>query len=96
MIKLTTIAALATLATSSAVFAEGHSTARERAQSMAGALKENPGSARIASTLRPGTSNGDAYGTGGWGNIGSALVTETVPVSPANPKNVDLTPPLED
>jgi hypothetical protein len=97
MIKLTTIAALATLATSSAVFAEGH-TARDRAQSMKSVLAGNgqnggvgdfglPG-ASVASTLRPG---GD-LGTGGWGNIGSALtntVTNT-PVSPANPKIVDL------
>ena len=84
MIKLTTIAALATLATSSAVFAEGHSTARDRAQNMAEALKETPGFASIASTLRPG----GELGTGGWGNIGSSLVNEGTPVSPANPKNV--------
>jgi len=88
MIKLTTIAALATLATSSAVFAAGHTTAQDRAQNMAGALKANKGFANIASTLRPGTDNGEALGTGGWGNIGSALVNDGTPVSPANPKNV--------
>ena len=90
MIKLTTIAALATLATSSAVFSEGH-TARDRAQSMVGALKANQGYASIASTLRPGGENGEALGTGGWGNIGSALVTATgKPVAEPNPKDVDL------
>jgi hypothetical protein len=90
MIKLTTIAALATLATSSAVFAAGH-TAQDRAQTMAGALKANRGFASIARTLRPGGEN-EALGTGGWGNIGSAIVTGSKPVSPANPKNVDLSP----
>jgi|TARA_B110000908_G_scaffold148637_1_gene181273 hypothetical protein len=85
MIKITTIAALATLATSSAVFAGGHNTtAKDRAQNMTEALKADPGFANIASTLRPG----GPLGTGGWGNIGSSLVNDGTPVSPANPKKV--------
>jgi hypothetical protein len=54
-----------------------------------GGILDLPG-ASVASTLR----RGGALGAGGWGNIGSALAnaTTSTPVSPANPKNVDLTP----
>ena len=97
----TTIALIATLAAlSTPAFAVGH-TANDRAQSMKSLLAGNgknggilglPG-ASVASTLRRGGAN-ENLGAGGWGNIGSALANTTTftPVSPANPKNVDLTP----
>ncbi len=94
MLKLTSIAVIGALAFAPAAFAGGH-TAKDRAQSMAGALKANKGFASVASTLGK---SGDFAGTpkGGWGNIGSALTTVTnTPVSPKNPKNIDLTPAAE-
>ncbi|MFT7106289.1 MAG: hypothetical protein ACJAVT_000808 [Yoonia sp.] len=97
----TTITLIATLAALSTPALAGGHTANDRAQSMKSLLAGNgknggiiglPG-ASVASTLRRGGAN-EALGTGGWGNIGSALANTatSTPVSPAYPKNIDLTP----
>ena len=89
MTKLKMILAASAALTGSVAFAGGH-TAQERAEAMSGALKMNKGDASIARELRPGGAL-ESVGTGGWGNIGSALTTATgKPVAPSNPKNVDL------
>ena len=91
MLKITSIAVIGALAFAPAAIAGGH-TANDRAKSMSEFLKGNKGAARIASTLgKSGTFAGTPKG--GWGNIGSATVTATnTPVSPKNPKGIDLTP----
>ena len=90
----TTIAlsAAVLMAISAPAFAGAHTQGIE-ARTMGKALKADPGSARIASTLRPGTENGEKFGVGGWGNIGSALVpaedgSDDGVISPADPKGL--------
>lgn len=100
MNKTIAISTVILIACSVPALAEGH-TPKDRAQSMKSVLAGNgkdgglfdlPG-ASVASTLRRGGAN-ESLGAGGWGNIGSALSNSVTnrPVSPANPKNIDLTP----
>ena len=63
------LSAAALVAFTAPVFAGAHTQGLE-AQRMGKYLKANPGSANIASTLKPGST----FGAGGWGNLGSALL----------------------
>ncbi|QMU58771.1 MAG: hypothetical protein GKR98_11555 [Boseongicola sp.] len=87
MLKITSIAIIGALAFAPAAFAGAH-TSKDRAQSMAGALKANKGFASVASTLGKSGTYKDLP-KGGWGNIGSILTTANgAPVAKPDPKGV--------